>query len=107
MKSMREIGGRIEAGNAAQLAAVEAMDCVVAVTVRCDLIDEFWFQVNEVPGRYSVAPGRVWRAEGIKFRDFLVGSSGDTNFLCRLATQLRWHCNLDGEIGHGFMKARY
>ena len=102
VENLLQIKDEIEAENAAQLAAVEAVGFVFEVDVRCDLLDEFWLQVNEKPGRFCVAPGRVWRARDLKFRNFLIGSSGDSSFLGQLAARLRWHCRPDGEVGHGF-----
>jgi hypothetical protein len=102
MKSMSRIKAKIDAEHAAQRAAVKAMNYVVEVAVRTDLIDQFLDQAHEVPGRYSVAPGRVWRSGDHRFRNYLVGWFDFSGPLDIIATQVRWDCTPDGRIGCGF-----
>src|SRR3712207_2317522 len=100
MKSLREIGERIEAENAAQLAAAERCPQKIEVAVRTDLIDQFMDQAHEVPGRYHVAPGRVRRAGEHRYRDFVIGFAEDHGILGEIAIRLRWNCTPD-QIGLG------
>jgi hypothetical protein len=102
VNNMFRIKTKIEAEHAAQWAAVQAMNYVIEVAVRTDLIDQFLDQAHEVPGRYSVAPGRVWRSGKHRFRNYLVGWSDFSGPLDVIATQIRWDCTADGHIGFGF-----
>jgi hypothetical protein len=88
--------------HAAQLAAVERCPHKIEIAVRTDLIDQFLDQAHEVPGRYSVAPGRVWRSGKHRFRNYLVGWSDFSGPLDVIAIQIRWDCTVDGHIGFGF-----
>lgn len=102
MNNMLRIKTKIEAEHAAQWAAVQAMNYVVEVAVRTDLVDQFLDQAHEVPERYSVAPGRVWRSGKHRYRNYLVGWSEFCGPLGAIAIQARWDCTADGHIGFGF-----
>ena len=102
VNSTLRIKTKIDAEHADQWATVQAMNYVVEVTVRTGLIDQFLDQAHEVPGRYSVAPGHVWRSGKHRFRNYLVGWSDFSGPLDVIATQIRWDCTADGHIGFGF-----
>jgi hypothetical protein len=102
MKSMFQITAKIDAEHAAQRAAVKAMNYVVEVAIRTDLIDQFLDQAHEVPGRYTVVPGRVWRSGDHRFRNYLVGWSDFSGPLDIIATQVRWDCIPNGHVGLEF-----
>ena len=75
MKSLRTKKHNLDTYHAAQLAAAERCPQQIEIAVRTDLIDQFMDQAHEVPGRYHVAPGRVWRAGKHRYRDFVIGLS--------------------------------
>jgi hypothetical protein len=106
MKTLRAKKHDLATYHAAQRRIVERCPQKIEVAVRTDLIDQFLAQAYEVPGRYHVAPGRVWRAGKHRYRDFVIGLAEDPGFLGTLAIHRRWNCSTDGEIGLGLKKVK-
>lgn len=89
----------VDAEHAAERAAVESRSHVAKVDVRICWVDKLLSSAGRVPGRYSIAPGRVWWSGEHCFRTFIVGC--DDLAVLTLA-KLRWHCVPGGKIGYEF-----
>jgi hypothetical protein len=105
MKTLRAKKHDLDTYHAAQQSTVERCPQKIEVAVRTDLIDQFLAQAYEVPGRYHVAPGRVWRAGKHRYRDFVIGLAEDPGILGEIAIRLRWNCTPD-QIGLGLKKVK-